>query len=76
MQVFQNPKYEVAFNFVSRPWLLRVTMKNSGKCFYLFVLLAVYVYIFVYMFSERLVFKHHIEKDKDLVYVVDGKGDV
>ena len=38
-----------------RPWLLRVTMKNSGKCFYLFILLAVYVYIFCYMFSERFI---------------------
>ena len=51
-------------------------MKNSGKCFYLFVLLAVYVYIFFYMFSERLFFYHHIGEDKDVVYVVDGKEDV
>ena len=46
-------KYEESCKCVFRPWLLRVTMKNSGKCFYLFILLAVYVYVFFYMFSER-----------------------
>ena len=39
----------------SRPWLLRVTMKNAAKCCYLLLLLALYTYVFIYMFSDKYV---------------------